>query len=542
MTRNWFLTRWTGALPLRMFAVLAAMMLFALPELEAEGVKVNVNVDTEKALSFMSPVAVGVQTDVSNSGFMTADTAKALRAGAVTSLRYPGIAVSGVYHWSRNTQTNWQGSDKPNFWIPPANHFGNFVALLNQTGAQAIITVNYGSNLAGTGGGEPAEAAAWVAYANGDPNDPKVIGKDSTGYDWKTVGYWATMRASAPLADDDGFNFLRITHPRSLHVTYWEIGSEVYANGYYGSTHRDGGSVEDLHFRYSDKKSESEKIRSGNRALGPAAYGESFVQFAHAMKSVDPNIKVGLVLVNPQDNTLATDWNPSVLKAAGRAADFLALQWRPTRLLPPDWKEMDVPSLLNVPTDEVPVSPSLLEMIQKNCGPEVQIAVTDFGLGWGSVKDPIARGLFAADAYLSLMEAGFVNASWGKLHDGYLNDKSEPTPAYFGMLMTRILMMPRDVLVSSSSNKKIVAVHAAKRADGSVAILLVNKDPKEPAVVNVNVKGMELAKSGMRFDYGPNNPPNGTAVVRAPINEVGNVFTISVPAYTITAIRIPKAQ
>jgi hypothetical protein len=251
-------------------------------------------VDTDKVLSFMSPVAVGVQTDVSDNSFMTADTAKAVRAGAVTALRYPGSAVSGVYHWSRNTQTNWQGTDKPNFWVPPANHFGNFIGLLNQTGAQAIITVNYGSNLAGTGGGEPAEAAAWVAYANGDPNDPKVIGKDSTGYDWKTVGYWATVRASQPLATDDGFNFLRIAHPRPLHITYWEVGSEVYANGYYSSKHRDGGLVEDLHFRYSDKKNESEKIRSGNRALGPVAYADNFVQFANAMKSVDPNVKIGI--------------------------------------------------------------------------------------------------------------------------------------------------------------------------------------------------------------------------------------------------------
>ncbi len=518
-----------------------AMVLSAPRFLCAEGFKVNVTVDAEKAKTFMSPVAVGVQTDVSDNNLMTVDTVKTVRAGAVTALRYPGGAASSVYHWSTNTQTNWQNTDKPNFWIPPANHFGNFVALLNQTGAQAIITVNYGSNLAGTGGGEPAEAASWVAYANGDPNDEKVIGKDSTGYDWKTVGYWATIRASQPIANDDGFNFLRIAHPRPLRITYWEVGSEVYSNGYYGSKPADGGSVQDLHSRYSDKKGENDKSRSGSRALGPVAYAENFVQFAKAMKSVDANIRVGLVLVNPQDNT-ATDWNPSVLKAAGRAADFLALQWRPGRLLPPDWKEMDVPSLLNVPTDEVPVSPSLLEMIQKNCGPEVQIAVTDFGLGWGNIKDPMARGLFAADAYLSLIEEGFVNASWGKLHDGYLNDKNEPTPAYFGMLMTRVLMMPRDVLVSSSSNKKIVAVHAAKRADGSVAILLVNKDPKEPAVVNVNVKGMELAKSGMRFDYGPSNPPNGTAVVRAPINEVGNTFTISVPAYTITAIRIPRAQ
>jgi len=56
-------------------------------------------------------------------------------------------------------------------------------------GAQAIITVNYGSNQAGTGGGNPAEAADWVRYAN----------------------------------LDKGWN-----------IHYWEIGNEIGGNGYFG--------------------------------------------------------------------------------------------------------------------------------------------------------------------------------------------------------------------------------------------------------------------------------------------------------------------
>lgn len=541
MNRIAFLGGRTLALPV-VFVVASAILFLNVPMLRAQALKVSVNVDAEKPKTFMSPLAVGVQTDISDNNLMTAETVKALRAGAITALRYPGRAVSSVYHWSNNTQTNWQGTGKPNFWIPAANHFGNFVALLTHTGAQAIITVNYGSNLAGTGGGEPAEAAAWVAYANGDPNDPKVIGKDSTGYDWKTVGYWATIRASEPLANDDGLNFLRVAHPQSLHVTYWEIGSEVYANGYYSTKHKDGGSVEDLHFRYLANKSESEKIRSGNRALSPIAYGENFVQFAKAMKSVDPSIKLGLALLAASENNWAPDWNSNVLKLAGRSADFVAMQWKPSRLLAPDWKDMDVAALLNVPREEMPVSANLLEMIQKNCDPSVQIAISDLGIGWGNMKDQVVRGLYAAESLLALVEAGFVNGSWADLHDGYLNDKNEPAPPYFGILMSRILMMPRDYVVESSSNKSMVAAHAVKRADGSFGIMLVNKSPKESAAVTVNVKGMKLTNSGVRFDYGPSNPPNGTAIARVPIADVGNTFSVNVPPYTITVIRISKAQ
>ena len=63
----------------------------------------------------------------------------------------------------------------------------------------------------------PGEASAvpltkGVAYANGKTSSKQELGKDSKGNDWKTVGYWASLRASSPLPTDDGFNHLRISH------------------------------------------------------------------------------------------------------------------------------------------------------------------------------------------------------------------------------------------------------------------------------------------------------------------------------------------
>jgi alpha-L-arabinofuranosidase len=533
----------------RMLLACVVATLFGMPAFAAEGYKVNVTVDADKPLAAMSPMAVGVQTQLYDGNLITQDTAKMIRSGAITALRFPGGKVSGVYHWSTNKQTNWQGTEKPNFWIEAKNNFGNFVSLLDATGARTIITVNYGSNLTGTGGGEPAEAAAWVAYANGDPNDTKVIGKDSTGYDWKTVGYWATMRASQPLAVDDGFNFLRIYRPKPLHILYWEIGSEVFANGYYAVKHKEGGEVQDLHFRYSSNKGESEKIRNGNKSLGPVSYGASAVEFAKAMKNVDPNVKIGVVLVSPadagdQDKFWINDWNSNVLKTAGRDIDFVVLHWMPVRLSASSgWKDQDVAELLKTPQEALPMTPALIEMIQKSCQPSIQMAITEFSLPtWGNINDPMVRGLFAADAFARFIEVGIVNADWLELHDGFLDAQNVPTPAYFGTLMSRILLMPHDVMVTTVSSKNILSAYAAKRADGSIAIMLINKDPKQAATINVTVKGMQVAKSGMRFDYGPSKPPTGTTVARAPINEVGNTFTITVPAYTVTAIKIPKAQ
>ena len=51
---------------------------------------------------------------------------------------------------------------------------------------------------------------------------------DQFGTNWQTVGYWASLRAAAPLAHDDGMNFLRISRAAPLGFKYWEIGNECY--------------------------------------------------------------------------------------------------------------------------------------------------------------------------------------------------------------------------------------------------------------------------------------------------------------------------
>ena len=84
-----------------------------------------------------------------------------------------------------------------------------------------VITVNYGT-------GSTNEAAAWVAYANGATTNTLSLGVDQFGANWRTVGYWAALRAAAPLRQDDGKNFLRISRSAPLGFKYWEIGNECY--------------------------------------------------------------------------------------------------------------------------------------------------------------------------------------------------------------------------------------------------------------------------------------------------------------------------
>jgi hypothetical protein len=87
-----------------------------------------------------------------------------------------------------------------------------------------------------------------------------------------------------------------------------------------------------------------------------------------------------------------------------------------------------------------------------------------------------------------------------------------------------------------------LSVHAASHKNGSLSLMLINKDPKNTANVKVTIDGGKLAGPGMRFDYGKANLPADKAVSGVQVDDVGNSFSINVPPYTITDLLIPPAR
>jgi hypothetical protein len=83
----------------------------------------------------------------------------------VTNVRFPGNGgIEALYHWSTGPIINPYTNDRaPAF--ARERQFPAAVPVIDALGS-AVISVNYGGNVDGSGGGEPLEAAAWVAYAN----------------------------------------------------------------------------------------------------------------------------------------------------------------------------------------------------------------------------------------------------------------------------------------------------------------------------------------------------------------------------------------
>ena len=109
----------------------------------------------------------------------------------INVLRYPGGGYADIFHFSVSREqwegglighgfTPWGGTEGNYGWMDSKTDFGNFVKLLDATNSQTVITLNTGGALkydnpanptklvVPSHGGQPQEAAAWVAYANAD--------------------------------------------------------------------------------------------------------------------------------------------------------------------------------------------------------------------------------------------------------------------------------------------------------------------------------------------------------------------------------------
>ena len=523
----------------------------------------NVSIDLSKAQNILTDTALGVPASVVDGNDFNPAGAPYLRVAGITLARYPGNhGVADLYHWSTRATSRYKGADTAYF--APESSFPNFAQLAEKLG-QAVIVVNYGANFDGTGGGEPAEAAAWVAYANGDPANTHALGKDSTGQDWHTAGYWAALRGQAPLASDDGLNFLRMQHPRPFGFKLWQVGDEVYNNGYYGGDHTGNP---DLHGPAPAGPKDFAKLKN-EPELSPSAYAENFKAFAQAMKAVDPSIQVGAALTVPPDPALrdrtvwvdgkeqsdpsawaaamwGIDWNHEVLKGACADLDFVTFDWTLQPLLPPDWKTLNESDLLtNTRSSFSIIINSMLGDYGKYCpqGHLPKLAFAPAGIAsWVNVVHPEIQALWIADTYAMLIESGTLSIDWTEMYgDTMLSaDRKKMGPAFYGLQMLHILAhSPGDALLDASSSSALLGVHATRRRDGYVGLMLVNKDPKNESSVKVTFRNGTIGFEGKRFDYGSAQYASGAPVAQAPFSASGNEFTVTIPPYTVTDILLP---
>jgi alpha-L-arabinofuranosidase len=485
----------------------------------------------------------GLNAAVWDSYYDTPTTVSLLNELGTRIIRLPGGSLSDEYHWvsNKSLDNTWQ-------W---QTSFANFIHVITNASvnAQAIITVNYGT-------GTPQEAAAWVAYCNAATTSTVPIGVDAKGTNWQTAGYWASLRAAAPLGKDDGMNFLRISRSAPLGFKHWEIGNEVY-----GSWETDSNSVPHDPYTYA--------LRATN--------------YIALMKAVDPTIIIGAVSApgedsyanytnhpayNSREGVYHNGWTPVMLatfNSTGVVPDFLVDHFYPESGSDNDqallqasanWAS-DAANLRQQLTDYLGDSGSNVELMatenNSDSGPE------------GKQSTSLVNGLYLADSLAQLMKTEFNSFIWWDFRNGS-DTSGDFSPSLYGwrtngdlgvvgglntlyptfhtFKLMHDFVHAGDSVLTASSDYSLLSVYAVRRQDGAMTILTINKDPANSYTGQVTVAGFTPASNATVYSYGIPQDEAAEYGESASLQDIattnfsvaGTKFNYSFPPYSATVL------
>ena len=450
---------------------------------QAATATVNVVVNAREGLGTVSGTAYGLNQAVWDTNMNTQASVDLLGQAGVRMMRYPGGSYGDGYHWETNTVSGGG-------YVAPGTDFDSFMSTTRAIGAQAILIANYGS-------GTPDEAAGWVRYAN------------------VTKGYG---------------------------VKYWEIGNELFGNGYYGAN---------WELDYHDSKSAT-------------TYANYVVRYAQAMKAVDPTIKVGAVVTDPgnwPDGMVGAedtgDWNRTVLSIAGPSMDFAIMHYYPNHTTAADVLQQ----VKLLPGELAQLRQKINQYAGPN-GPNIGIALTETASNFQS--DTQVGGLFTADVYFAALENGVFNVDYwntrngmpdngvttapdgttsfgdgGMISSGNCNSDNvcepplnTPFAPYYAFQMLSKVALPGDTLVKAGSDNQLVSVHAARNADGGLSVELVNQDPTQAYTVKLRYDGWTPN------DATPTVYTLGSGATSISTSKQGTAGTQVIPPYSIVTLKL----
>ncbi|MGP8200058.1 MAG: alpha-L-arabinofuranosidase [Limisphaerales bacterium] len=507
----------------------------------------------------------GLNAAIWDGYFDTEQTVMLLTNMGIQALRLPGGSASDDYHWVDNESDydGWQ-------W---ATSVANFTHVITNINAETMITVNYGS-------GTQQEAAAWVAYCNAATTNTYSLGTDPYRINWQTAGYWARLRAAAPLATDDGTNFLRISHPAPLGFKYWEIGNEEY-----GTWETDSNSL----------------------PHDPFTYAARAQQYISMMKAVDPTIKVGVVVtpgvnsylnyeegsngtrlyytnhpaVDPVTGQTNYGWTPVLmasLKMFHVTPDFAIFHNYPQN----PGGESDA-GLLASSAGWASYAGDLRGIINDYMGTNgtnVELVCTEnnsVSSSPGKQSVSLVNGLFKIDGLAQLMQTEFNGLFWWDLRNGqgsidvnlsdslygwreygdygvvngdYVLGSMDVYPTYYTTDLMTYFAQTGDTVVSAASDWSLLSTYGVRRQDGSLTVLTVNKDPVNTLVGQVSVTGFTPSEEVVVYSYGipqddaVENGSGSPDIAQSYFWISGTAFNYPFPPYSATVMVLapPAAQ
>jgi alpha-L-arabinofuranosidase len=467
---------------------------------------VSVAVDAAHVVRLVDECVFGVNAAIWDGAFAAPETTGLLAAAGVRTLRFPGGSLANEYHWKTNTTLD-------NTWTW-ATDFDAFAAVATALQAQVFISVNYGT-------GTPAEAADWVTHANVE---------------------------------------------KGCGLRHWEIGNENY-----GLWETDAQAVPHDPYTYA--------LRSRD--------------YIAAMKAADPAVRVGVVAVtgedsyanstahlavNPRTGHVHSGWTPvllATLRSLGVTPDFVAYH----RYEQGPGEESDAVLLQSAqtwPLDVADLRGQLADYLG-DAGAGVELVVTENNSVYtrpGKQTTSLVNALFLADAVGIVLQTE-INAfvwwdarnsqehsnnnggdlfGWRAYGDygviatplvGGSSSADEPYPTYFAFKLLAHFARGGDAVVHASSDHPLLAVYAARRHEGPLSLLVINKSPTRTLDASIAISGFVPGAVATVRSYGiPQDEAARTGVGSPDLTEStlavpGAVLTAAFSPYSATVVTIP---
>ncbi|GGU96814.1 alpha-L-arabinofuranosidase [Streptomyces albospinus] len=425
---------------------------------------------TNRVTNTLSSHAIGVNTPFWNPYLTRPDTPELIRKAGISTLSFNAGGPGDLYHFQNGGWLSPDPNGKNNGGyedLDPTFTFDQFAKTAQDAHAGMLVHVNYGTGPTDTKAhpsttehpkpGDPREAAAWVRYANR-------------------------------------------THHYDVHD--WVVGEETYLNGWFSNPKYPAPKEPDAH---TDKS--------------PTAYARNSIAYAKAMKAVDPSIRVGIEFF-PNDPATAHDpgksklkeWDDAVLNTPGlaKAVDFVDIHW----YHPTFSGKFDDASVLADTARTAPVLKALRASLDQASGPRHHIDIvageSNSGVFPTQQQDNAVGALYLLDSNLSLLESGVSDVDWWALYNGPSSTKDggwgdlgllssgkcpwdqpkkkhcePPVGTPFApyntlrMLTTALKGGGATLATTTTGGSGTLTTHAVRRADGTLAVVVVNKDPKQ---------------------------------------------------------------
>lgn len=481
-------------------ALLVALSCWVAAAARAATRAVRVRVDADQVVRVVDARLFGINTAIWDGLLGTPETVEALRELDLQALRFPGGSISDEYHWASGTLGTNTG--------PCASSFADFVHLATNIHAQVFITVNYGS-------GTPEEAAAWVRHAN------------------------VTNR---------------------LGFKYWEISNEAYGD-----------------WEHDENSPPHNAVTYARRAK----------EYTRQMKAADPSIKVGVVvsenwkeraevvlnaLKGMHLGTFITEgyqgWTPKLLatmRDLGVTPDWVSLHYYPQNI---SGYESDA-RVLQSTGQWAKYAAVLRRQLKTYFGAahtNVEMLVTEnncMSQNTGKQTTSIVNGLYLADSFGQIAQTEFSSFLWWDLRTmqdrkannrpalygwrqygdhGIMFGNDTRYPTYYVLKLLKYFARGGDRIVNANSDNKLLSVYGARRADGTLALLVINKSPDATLKAGVGIAGFQPKAEAITYSYGiPQDEAARTGtgspdIAQTAFNGAAADFPCKFPPYSATVM------